>query len=77
MEFDVGEPRVVVDDDVQVVVAEVVVLGILVVRARAIAADAMARAVEARQLLDVHVQQGPGPRPLIAAIGLALTARTA
>src|SRR4051794_2632829 len=42
---------------------------------RAVAGDAVAGDAEARELLDVEVQQRPRPRPLVAAVCLPLPAR--
>ena len=61
----VGQARVVVDDRVEVVVAERV--GLLPRRCvRAIAGDRVPGPAKARVALDVHVQQIAGARPLIA-----------
>ena len=59
----VGQARVVVDDRVEVVVAERVVALALVA---AIAGDRVTGPPEARIALDVHVQQIAGARPLVA-----------
>jgi hypothetical protein len=57
VQLDVGDPTVVVDHAVEVVVADpaVEVLG------RAVAAHAVAGDAEAGELLDVHVQERAGP----------------
>jgi len=70
-----GEPRVVVDDHVQVLVADPgASLGPAHV---ADAGDGVAWAAKADEPLDVHVQQRPRPRPLVAPEALTLAARAA
>src|SRR5581483_4610512 len=61
----VGEPRVVVDDRVRVLLAGSPRL------AGAVAGDRVAGAIEARVALRVHVQQIPRARPLVAVWRLA------
>ena len=67
VQLDVGQPRVVVDDRVRVVVADAGAGGHPVpIALRAITGRAMARTAKARVGADVHVQQIARPRPLIA-----------
>jgi len=71
VQLDVGQARVVVDHAVQVVVARATRAPV----ARGASFGAVAGGFEAGEALDVHVQQRAGPRPLVAAIALALAAR--
>jgi len=73
VELDVGDPAVVVDYAVQMVVADPTVE----ILRRAVAGNAMAGDAEAGELFDVHVQEGSWPRPFVAAIALPLLTRSA
>jgi hypothetical protein len=67
--LDVGVARVIVDHAVQVDVADP---GPLAGAGRgAVPGHGVAGALEAGQAGDVDVQEGAGPRPLVAAVGLA------
>ena len=74
-QFAVGQPRVVIDDGVEVVVAERV--GALQIEAAAVAGDRVPWAPKARVALDVHVQQIARARPFVANELLARLARCA
>jgi hypothetical protein len=67
MQFDVGQPRAVVDDRVGVIVADAGVgMHPVAVALRAIAGGAMSGPTEARVAADVHVQQIARTRQLVA-----------
>jgi len=65
VQLDVGEAGVVVDDAVQVVVAD------LAAAPAAVACGAVAGLLETGELLHVHVQQRARPRPLVATVARA------
>jgi hypothetical protein len=76
MQFDVGQPRVVVDDRVGVVVADAGVgMHPVAVALRAIAGGAVPGPTEARVAADVHVQQIARTRPLVAVRGSTVAGR--